>query len=118
EIIGNKHFFGRISFDGPLTLRKGLNGALVPEGFYLAYTNENIIGQTYFTKHVFVHENLNAHLINNVNLSQFLSNLVFVHPIKTLPHTSMPMKTISVVTFEDGIYIKNLTIHRRINDIP
>lgn len=118
EIGGKKHLFGRISFGGPLTLRKGLNGAPVPEGFHLKHTNERISGQTYFTKRVFVHENLNARLINNVNLTQFVSNLVFVQPIETVPLSSKQMETISVVTFEDGIYIKNLTIHRRINDIP
>lgn len=118
EIGGKKHFFGRISFAGPLTLRKGLNGAPVPEGFHLTHSNERISGQTYFTKRVFVHENLNARLINNINLTQFVSNLVFVQPIETVPQSSKQMETISVVTFEDGIYIKNLTIHRRINDIP
>lgn len=117
RITGNKHFLGRIRFSGPITLGQGLNGAPVPQGYYLTHTNEHITGETYFTKRVHVNQNLNARLINHVNLTQFVNNLIYVQPVKSVPRSALPMDATSVVTFEDGIYIKNLTIRNRINDI-
>lgn len=116
-ITGRKHFLGRIRFTGPLTLRAGLNGVPVPEGYHLTHTDEVITGETYFTKRVHVNQNLNARLVNHVNLTQFVNNLIYVQPVKSIPRSQLPMDATSVVTFEDGVYIKNLTIRNRINDI-
>src|SRR5699024_5114198 len=109
---------GRIRFTGPLNLGAGLNGARVPQDYHLTHTNELIGGETYFTKRTHVHQNLNARLINHINLTQFVNSLVYLQPVESVPLSKILQPEItSVVTFEDGIHIKNLTIYNRINDI-
>lgn len=118
-ISGNKNFFGTIRFVGPIRVRT-LNNAPVPQGYYLRNTDELITGETYFTKRILVNQNLRARMVNNFNLTQFVMNCFFLVPpkiplVREVDHSEV---VTSVLTFIDGIHIKNLTIHHKINDIP
>lgn len=109
-IRGNKFFTGKITFSN-LGLKHGLNGLHVPQDLVLVHTNEKILGETRFMKNVHVHRDLNARLINNINLTQFVQNSVNIHHLKG-------DEVFSSITFVNPIVIHNLTVYQSINDIP
>ena len=122
-ISGHKHFTGKIRFLGDLYLRGGLNGAQLPDGYYLRQSNETITGQVLFTKKTYVKQNLNTRLINHFNLTHFLQGLIYLdnRPSSGLPpsfiHFSKSVPITTSMTFMDGVNIRNLTVTHKINDI-
>ncbi|OTF72922.1 hypothetical protein BLA29_004864 [Euroglyphus maynei] len=110
-IYGNKIFTGNITFGRSIKLGQTLNGVRFPEDFVLTYTNETINGQANFHRKVHIHRNLNAQLINHINVTRFVHNGIMINETN-------PRQVLATVRFKHPIRIRNLTVHHRINDIP
>ncbi|KAH9426339.1 hypothetical protein DERP_010907 [Dermatophagoides pteronyssinus] len=111
SIYGNKIFTGNITFGRSIKVRETLNGIRFPDEFVLTYTNETINSQANFNRKVRIHRNLNAQLINHINVTRFVHNGILIND-------NNPRQVLSTVRFKHPIRIRNLTVYHRINDIP
>lgn len=111
QIVGRKVFTGRLTFGGDVTIHGWLNEHRVPEDLVLVHTNEVINTEVRFNKKLKIHRNLNAHLINRVNLTKFIDNVVLIDTPTTEPIAAS-------LIFVQPVNVHSLLVRNTINDIP